>query len=538
MIEAVMRVRPASPVSNGLPFVPPTSCGLPSVPPASSRHLTLSPSTSSLETASLRQLGPPASSRHLPISLSSNLSKVEAVRRLPFVAPTSSSACSFVPPASSRHLSDRQTKSVFSILFALILSIITNTTCATIAWADNTKPSEKLMSLSEARQYMLKLINHDRAINGVGPVRMNSIAQVAAQKHAEECSEHMYLAHWDLLVRKPWERYTEVGGKDNNAENVAFTGLYMEGVQAPDLLPLPENQLFAKKPLEEMESAMINEKAPHDGHRVNIIDPHHTSVGIGVAIATDGNYTRVTLDQEFLNEYGTYDPLPAKLNPTQPLFVSGTLKPGYQLSNILLEWEPTPQAMTPSQLNSTSSYGWPEKTVVTCAPRQFLSDAPVDITPRGNSESFMTQIPPLSRASNGIYYVVIWAKNKNKPEDQFVASVRTLSLGPRATLLAMAHPKSKAPIKGTTTGAATTTSTSTTTPSKPSGPPDLSQLYFHPELGGAKVIPATAGRGGLRPDMSRFFFKPAPPPDTDSDTKPTKPGSPPDRSGLLPTTTT
>jgi len=491
----------------------------------------------------------PTLGRHLRPSPPVNSLKIEAASpsacifvppALPsaciFVPPALPSACSFVPPASSRHRNER-TESVLSIVLALFLSFFTNTTCATTALADDTKPSEKLMTLAEARQYMLKLINHDRAINGVGPVRMNSIAQVAAQKHAEECSEHMYLAHWDLLGRKPWERYTEVGGKDNNAENVAFTGSYVEGAVPPDLLPLPDNQLFAKRPLEEMESAMINEKPPHDGHRVNIIDPHHTSVGIGVAIATDGNYTRVTLDQEFLNEYGTYDPLPAKLNPNQPLFVSGTLKPGYQLSNILLEWEPTPAPMTPSQLNSTSSYGWPEKTVLTCAPRQFISNAPVDITPRGNSEFFMTQIPPLSRASNGIYYVVIWAKNKNKPDDQFVASVRTLSLGPRATLLAMARPKSKPPVKGTTTGATSTTSTSTSTstatPSKPSGPPDLSQLYFHPELNGAKVIPATAGQGGLRPDMSRFFFKPAPPPGTDSDTKPAKPGSPPDRSSLF-----
>jgi len=369
---------------------------------------------------------------------------------------------------------------------------------------------------------MLKLINKDRARAGLKPVKLDRIATEVGQKHAEECSEHLYLAHWDLLGRKPWERYTELGGKASAAENVAYTGLYMDGVPAPNLLPSLPNQMFNPKNLEEMESSMVNEKPPHDGHRVNILDPHHTSVGLGISVAADGQFSRVTLDQEFLNDYGTFDDLPLKLNPTKPICVGGTLKNGYQLSSIDLEWEPTPQPMTPAQLNTTSSYGWPENTVMTCWPPPYVSPVPVQVTPFGESETFNVAIPPLSRPSPGVYYVIIWARSKKNKDDQFVASVRTLSLGPRATLLAMAHPKPKFDsAKENAKESAKEGEPKGGKPkaSMPSSLPDMTKLYFHPELAGSRVIPATAGEGGLRPDLSKFFAKPTLPPGVESPEK-------------------
>lgn len=351
---------------------------------------------------------------------------------------------------------------------------------------------DDLIPINRAKQYVLDLINRDRASVGLGPVRIDNIAGLAAQRHAEECSANGYMAHWDLLGRKPWERYTDAGGRASVAENVAYTGTFREDVKRPETLSLPKEQLFSKHDLSELESAMYNERPPGDGHRKNILNPDHTGVGIGLALGISVGESRVTMDQEFTDDYGNFARLPRTLPSKQPIVVEGTLEPGVKVYNILLDWEPTPRAMTPKQLNTTHSYGWPETTLASFAPAGYASPVPIVVSNTPKGQHFSLSIPALRHPAPGVYYVIVWAM-KSGTKDAFVASVQTLSYGPRASLPATMLASKKPTVEPAQTKN------------------DIRNLFFHPELVGSKVVPATAGGGGSGPsgppDPSALFFK-------------------------------
>src|SRR5436853_6589737 len=64
--------------------------------------------------------------------------------------------------------------------------------CIAAVKTDNT-----LLTLVEARAYMLDLINHDRATKGLSPVVLDPVATEAAQRHAEEMVRYRFLAHYN-----------------------------------------------------------------------------------------------------------------------------------------------------------------------------------------------------------------------------------------------------------------------------------------------------------------------------------------------------
>lgn len=344
---------------------------------------------------------------------------------------------------------------------------------------------EHLMTEPEARKFMLDLINKDRAAYGLTPVRIDPVAQAAGEKHAQEMAENVYMAHWDLLGRKPWERYNEVGGRASVAENVAFVGTNPESGSPPQSLPLLSPQVFPKKALAEMEEAMVTEKPPEDGHRKNILNSNHNGVGIGLAVSADGGTSRVVLDQEFTDDYGTFGAVPRVLPVRTGLKIDGSLARGVKISNILLDWEPTPRAMSPRQLNTTHSYDWPTTTLEACWPPGFRTDAPVQISTTGDRQTFSVTMPPLKNAQPGVYYVIVWAKRNGVP---FIASVRTLSLGTRAVSMIASKPH---PVHTVVSNA----------------PPDIRTLFFHPDMASGKALPVSLPSSGP-PDPSRLFFSP------------------------------
>src|SRR5208283_3228163 len=114
--------------------------------------------------------------------------------------------------------------------------------------------SDQFLSRDQARQYMLDLINRDRKSVGSPPVVLDEVANTAGQLHSDEMAEFGSLAHWTMDGRKPDQRYTECGGKDNVAENVDGTN-----TPNPPKLTLCKNQGFSKKDLEEVDGQFFNE---------------------------------------------------------------------------------------------------------------------------------------------------------------------------------------------------------------------------------------------------------------------------------------
>jgi uncharacterized protein YkwD len=295
------------------------------------------------------------------------------------------------------------------------------------AMMQSQKPSEQFLNLEQARRYMLDLINRDRASVGSPPVVLDEVATAAGQLHSDEMAMYGYLSHWTMDGRKPDQRYTECGGSDTVMENVDSTNL-----PNPPKLELCKNQCFSKKDIEEVEGQYFNEKPPNDGHRVNIIDPNHTAVGIGLSAAgyepgSEDGFPRVANTQEFINRYGTYTALPRNIAPGDPLVVEGFLNKGLHFDCIDIRWEKFPEPMTVEELDKTNSYSIPGEISYSYFPAPYESPAPVNVSEQNGGEHFSVEIPTGKQWKPGLYYITVWAKKGAK--DAFGVSTRTLKIG-------------------------------------------------------------------------------------------------------------
>lgn len=300
-------------------------------------------------------------------------------------------------------------------------------------------PDEQAMSSEQreilgqdaAKQYMLMLINRDRASVGVAPVVLDSVASKAGQLHSDEMAVNGYLSHWTMDGRKPDQRYTETGGKDAVMENafVSLEGTALEGgSRTPNKLPLHSSQVFHKYELDKIESSFFNEQPPNDGHRVNIIDPLHTSVGIGLSFASQfGMGVRTACAQEFTNHYGENDDLPAKVALGDPIVLKGTLAKGVSLKSIDIRWEALPKPMTVAELNKTYSYSMPDKVLMSYFADPSQTNDPIVIKKVDDQESYALQIKTEKDWQPGLYYITCWGAVNGK--DDAIVSCRTIQIG-------------------------------------------------------------------------------------------------------------
>ncbi len=247
----------------------------------------------------------------------------------------------------------------FSILLLLVLSV----TRPALAAESN---AEEHLSLDDARQYMLTLINRDRAAHNLAPVVLDPIASQAGQVHTEDMVLNNHSGHYDVNGKKPWQRYTEAGGSGYVSENAFWSWFTENDDGRPEsgntekVFALPAVQSFNKGAFEEAESSYYNEVPPNDGHRLNILDPGHTGVGIAFTMGSDGSRFRFANTQEFTDNYGRYTNLPADLN--RPFYVGGVLADGWAVQCISILWERAPEPLMPEAI---------EKNGVIQAPRQI-----------------------------------------------------------------------------------------------------------------------------------------------------------------------
>lgn len=190
-------------------------------------------------------------------------------------------------------------------------------------------------------QYMLKLINQDRADQHLPPVTLDYNA--GAQKHARDMLLNNYLAHWDTDGLKPYMRYTQAGGLNFEQENAAFSRT--------------ASQLDPKTELKKLEDTMVNNDAAENwSHRDNICNALNKKVSLGLAYDDH----RLAMVQQFQGDYVEfYQPPMIKGNR---LSLAGCFnQPELRLNNVTLTWDPLPQPMTAPQLTSgtylTYSYG-------------------------------------------------------------------------------------------------------------------------------------------------------------------------------------
>ncbi len=190
--------------------------------------------------------------------------------------------------------------------------------------------------------YALAQINADRAANGTGPVTLGY--NQAAQQHADSMLYYGYFSHFDTQGYKPYMRYTLLGGRGADFENVAFYSYSATHYTSTSA---------AEDAIKALEHSMVYDDVAccNNGHRYNILDPLHNVVSIGVAY----NGTSLYFDEEFENDYVNLSLQVTDASSSNPYYVTMTGTPTQHVTapnSIWIAFDATPTAETVAQLNS------------------------------------------------------------------------------------------------------------------------------------------------------------------------------------------
>jgi hypothetical protein len=277
-----------------------------------------------------------------------------------------------------------------------------------------------VLTATEARRYMVELINRDRASVGVGPVVLDEGAAArAGQAHAEDMAKNGYLGHWGTDGSVPEQRFTEAGGADMVMENAScFTD--------EKTRTLDRSARIDPRNVELAQNMFFHEQPPHDGHRKNILKPWHKRVGIGVAqpVATPTEIPAPCFAQEFVDSYGIYAPVPRKLRVGEGLHVEGTIAAPATFAGVGLSRVESPQPLPVGELNRRRSYPVPSPYQMYWPPG-FQTPIPVKVL--GNK--FSIDVPVNDSAQAGLYEVSVWASMPHS-EDLVMVSLRTILTTP------------------------------------------------------------------------------------------------------------
>jgi hypothetical protein len=249
----------------------------------------------------------------------------------------------------------------------------------------------------EARMAVVQRINQHRAAAGLAPVELDLLSSQVSDRHCQEMAGHRYLSHWNLQGLLPYHRYHFAGGRDHIQENLSrMTILSTEphpiSAEPLELLPhmLNAHQRF------------VDEQPPLDGHRKNVLDPGHTHVGIGLAVA-GGEFT---MGEEFVNRYVELAALPEAL-PRGSIRIEGqTLHGEFGPYYCALFYEGWPQRRTVDELNQT--YAYEDMSGEICGrvpPWQMSFDR--------SSGRFRFSVPVELRGA-GYYHLVLWVRRPHR----------------------------------------------------------------------------------------------------------------------------
>lgn len=135
----------------------------------------------------------------------------------------------------------------------------------------STKTAASASSLAAAEQQAFKLLNADRAKNGLSPLKLNSQLTSLAESYAKDMINRNFFSHTNPEGQSPFDRMKNAGisysyAGENIAINTSVSGA---------------------------ETAFMNSS----GHRANILSSNYTDVGIGVGYGANGSLYVV---QEFI----------------------------------------------------------------------------------------------------------------------------------------------------------------------------------------------------------------------------------------------
>ena len=247
----------------------------------------------------------------------------------------------------------------------------------------------------EARQAAIEAINKDRRNANLPLVEWDQLAAQVADYHCQEMAGHGYIAHWNLRGLLPHHRYHFAGGGDHIAENSSRLT-----VISSNPFPISAEPKQIRNYLIQALEGFMAEKPPIDLHRINVLDPSHTHVGIGFAVS--GRELRMS--QLFVNRYVKLAALPKEL-PKGAVRVDGEmLRKDFGPYYCMLFSEGNPVARTPQELNLTYSYSDTEGEEAGKVPPWDM-----EFSPQSGRFRFSIRI---RNRQPGYYHLLIWVRNK------------------------------------------------------------------------------------------------------------------------------
>lgn len=298
-------------------------------------------------------------------------------------------------------------KSRITHIILIVLSILNSPSSWSKAVSKNVPRSSKsgegvCLRLESARNYVLTLVNKDRARFKLPALTLDKTANLAAQMHAEEMARSGYRSHWNRLGKKPLQRYNEAGGLDNVSENIASVSCTQ----------LSKENLFSVRDLEGMEQAFMDQRPPNDLHRMQILRAEHNKIGIGIACAKpDGINTYLSLVQEFVDDYGNYSRIQKDITEVKSIEISGSLDPGLTLDRVSVYSEDAPSVKSVSELLSKAGSYSDGDLFVT----EFYAQLEPGIFKTwidGKRQFFTMRLIPDESWKPGLYSFSIWANSK------------------------------------------------------------------------------------------------------------------------------
>jgi uncharacterized protein YkwD len=122
----------------------------------------------------------------------------------------------------------------------------------------NANPND--VTLSQARQATLCLLNNERRQRGIRALKDNRSLDLASQRHANDMSRHNYFDHGDFVGRIKSARYLRGARGYTLGENIAW-GSWDYATPA----------------------SIVDGWMHSPGHRDNILNGHFHEIGLGVA---------------------------------------------------------------------------------------------------------------------------------------------------------------------------------------------------------------------------------------------------------------
>lgn len=248
------------------------------------------------------------------------------------------------------------------------------------------KDSDEILKLKIAQ---LEIINNSRRKHNAPPVKLDILASRVANKMAREAAENEYLGHWNMAGEEPYLRYAFAGGRDHVTEN-AFGQWSSENY---DVYP-PTIAAMMKSGHEKF----MAERAPADGHKLNVIDKTHNYVGLGVYLS--GKQFRYY--EEFIDRYFEFENIPSEVKAGDQFSITVKTNGDRFLFYLIAYRQKFPKPLSPAVISNKGSY--PDFTN-----EESLTMPGWNLARYRNGTSYTI---PLSFKDEGLYYIQLFSDKK------------------------------------------------------------------------------------------------------------------------------